>query len=196
MKKILIIMFISIIVTNLFAQTNEKKGFIGISIGPAIPLGDFAGKSLSNVNAGFAKTGYSDSFINFGYVFNKKFGISGSIFYNEHTVDKTETDDWWILTGITAGPMISLPVSERLIFDVKGKIGILITTLVVDGYENQENTGRGPGIDIRSSLRYNFARRWSLFTEAGLVHSNQKMGDGRKEKIQFILTGLGIGFRI
>lgn len=189
-------MSISIITTNLFAQNNEKKGFIGISIGPAIPIGSFANKSLSDPHAGFAKTGYSDSFINFGYLFNKKFGISASIFYNEHNVDKSVTEDWWKLSGVTAGPMYALPLSEKLTFDIKAKIGFLGTTLIVDTYENQDNVGSGLGIDIRSGLRYNLARRWCLFAETGLVHSNQKMGDGRKGKIQFLLTGFGIGFRL
>jgi hypothetical protein len=196
MKRLLIFISVSIIATNIIAQNIEKKGFIGISIGPAIPLGSFASKSLTDSKAGFAKTGYSDSFINFGYNFNKKFGISASIFYNEHNVDKNVTEDWWKISGVTAGPMFSLPLSERFIFDIKTKIGLMGTSLIVDTYENQENIGSGIGIDIRSALRYNLARRWCIFTEAGLVHSNQKMGDGRKEKIQFILTGFGLGFRI
>ncbi len=73
MKKLIVLAIVfNFFVQNLFAQTNENKGFIGIALGPSIPLGDFA------------KTGYSDHLINFGYRFGQNFGICASVFYDQY----------------------------------------------------------------------------------------------------------------
>ena len=36
---------------------QDKKGYIGISLGPSIPLGDLASKDIDNESAGFATSG-------------------------------------------------------------------------------------------------------------------------------------------
>ncbi len=33
---------------------QDKKGYIGISLGPSVPLGDLASKDIDNESAGFA----------------------------------------------------------------------------------------------------------------------------------------------
>ena len=69
MKKYYLFLAIILLGADLFAQAIEKKGYIGITLGPSFPLADFADNSLSNTKAGYAKRGFSDSFINFGYRF-------------------------------------------------------------------------------------------------------------------------------
>ena len=195
MKGSLLILALSLFAANLFAQTNENNCFIGIVMGPSIPLGDFADNSPANENADYAKTGYSDSFINFGYKIYKNFGVCASFSYNQYDVDKSGTDTWWMLVGIAAGPMFSFPVKNKFYFDLKPKLGYMLTNLVIDGYANEVNMGSGGGIDLRASFRYNFARRWCILTEAGYIYTNQKFPDGRKKKMQAITPQIGIAYR-
>lgn len=180
MKKYILILIFIYFGANLFAQTNVNKGFIGIAIGPSFPLGDFA------------KTGYSSNLINFGYRFGQNFGICASVFYNQNDVNNSSADMWWGLAGYTVGPMFSLPVKDKFFFDLKAKLGWVTAQLVIDDYVTKKNIGTGLGIDLRASFRYNFSRRWSIFTEAGYLSSNQKFQDGREEKMQVIILGLGI----
>lgn len=181
---------------NLFAQTNEKKGYIGIVLGPSFPISDFGDNSINNKYAGYAKTGYSDSFINFGYIFGKNLGISVSVFFSSYDIDTTATDYWWEVMGITAGPMLSIPVSDKLFFETKLNFGFVGVNYVTDGYLHKENEANGLGIDIRTSLRYNLFKRWCIIIESGFLSSNQIKLDGRDIKIQNINLGLGIAFRI
>ncbi len=48
-----------ILLTSISIQlkAQNEKGFIGISLGPSIPLGDLASKNPNNSAAGFANTG-------------------------------------------------------------------------------------------------------------------------------------------
>ncbi|MCC6286531.1 MAG: hypothetical protein IT249_01470 [Chitinophagaceae bacterium] len=59
MKKNIMLTGISIFIASIvFGQiTENRRGYIGISVGPAIPIGGFASKDANNNNAGFATTG-------------------------------------------------------------------------------------------------------------------------------------------
>ena len=52
-----------------FSAFNKRKGFIGLSIGAAIPVGGFTDK---------AKTGLQLNLINIGYLFSENFGITAT----------------------------------------------------------------------------------------------------------------------
>ena len=194
MKKQLLLIAIIFLVSNLYSQTIERNGFIGITIGPSFPIADFANKSLTNNNGGPAKTGYCDTFINLGYLFSKHFGICSSICYNEYDIENTE-NNWWQLTCISIGPMYSLNLSKKFRFDLKPKIGWVFSNVITDSHLVDNNTGNGLGIDLRASIRYNIFRRWCILGEAGYLSSNQKFGDDSKRKIQAIVSGLGVAYR-
>jgi hypothetical protein len=57
----------------------ETKGYIGLSLGPSFPLGNFADKNSDNNKAGYAKTGIGITLANFGYKFGKHLGISAAL---------------------------------------------------------------------------------------------------------------------
>jgi len=181
---------------NAKAQSDERKGFIGIVLGPSIPLGEFKNNSLKNENGEILITGYSDSFVNFGYLFNQNLGICASVFYNQYDLDNVSSEMWWMLAGITAGPMFSLPVKDKFFLDLKAKLGFVGATLVIDGYASQFDMGKGLGIDLRASFRYNFSRRWCVLTETGYISSHQKFLDARMLKTNAVILGLGIAYRL
>jgi hypothetical protein len=196
MKKYTLFFAMILLSTNLFAQTNEKKGYIGMTLGPSYPILDFADNSINNVNAGFARRGYSNTLINFGYRFGKNLGISASVFYSQYDVYQSATDIWWAVSGITAGPMLTIPVTDKLFLDMKTNFGFVAADYVIEGLLYNENAGRGLGIDIRTSIRYNLFKRWCFIIEGGFLSSNQKYLDAREMKIQNINLIMGIAFRI
>ncbi|HEX4933151.1 MAG TPA: hypothetical protein VFV33_08235, partial [Gemmatimonadaceae bacterium] len=44
------------------AQEKERRGFIGLGIGPSSPFGNFADASPTNARGGRAQPGYTDTF--------------------------------------------------------------------------------------------------------------------------------------
>ena len=73
MKKLMTI-FILVLLFDSFCFSQDK-GYVGISIGPSIPTGDYASAELSNQKAGLAKTGAIFD-ISFGYKLGKNLGLS------------------------------------------------------------------------------------------------------------------------
>jgi opacity protein-like surface antigen len=73
MKKTLLIMACILVSAQVFSQ--DRKGFIGISLGGAIPVGAFSESSGTYNTAGYATTGASFN-INFNYRLNDWIGLS------------------------------------------------------------------------------------------------------------------------
>jgi len=194
MKKYISFLALILFGTGLFAQTDVGQCFIGLTLGPSFPVSDFGDNSLNNENPGFAKTGYSDNLLNFGFRLWKCFGVSASVIYSQYNV-YTNTADWWMIVGFTAGPMLTIPVTDKLFFDTKVNLGLVGASYLLDGYEYQENAGKGLGFDLRASFRYNLFKRWCLIAECGSLTSNQKFGDDRRRKIQNLNLGFGVAYR-
>ncbi|GAB2828485.1 outer membrane beta-barrel protein [Ferruginibacter profundus] len=139
MKKLLI-MAIALLVSGALqaqetAAKTEKKSFLVLHGGAALPVGDFSSNNTGNDKAGFATTGYTIN-LNYGYHFEKTAGITASVFYNHYNthnfsmsfVEGTGTIaldmDHWKFYGITAGPMLSIEVSPAVCADLKVMGGI------------------------------------------------------------------------
>jgi hypothetical protein len=71
--KISFTLFIALLCLKLFAQNSQDKGTIFLSLGPSIPLGNYASSSLNNNNAGFASFG-GNAKISYSQNFKKYFG--------------------------------------------------------------------------------------------------------------------------
>jgi hypothetical protein len=178
--------------SSVSAQSDDRKAFIGLTIGPSIPFGAFADKS-NQPAVGHAKLGYNSSLLNLGRRFGKHFGVAATLFYNEHDIDDPAGDDWWQVAGITAGPMYSRAITDKTILDLKLKLGLIATTQVIDSYENKR--GSGLATDARASLRYNVLRRWCLLAEGGVLVSNQSFDDGSKVGFRALISGFGVAYR-
>lgn len=136
-KQIVLLILLTGVISFGFAQSY--KGHIGVSFGPALPLGDFASRAMDNKNAGWAKTG-----MNIDLSFSHKlgsgnFGITGLIRRQTHTTDavsiaeiyennypeaywKAEFDNW-LFGGVLLGGFGSFPITEKVNFDVRAMIG-------------------------------------------------------------------------
>jgi hypothetical protein len=113
-KIILLIAFISFVnVSVIHAQDSEtRKGFIGIGLGAAIPIGSFVS---DNCDVGFQFN------IDFGYLFSKNVGIAASAF-GTSMASKYQSENSVGLTGLMAGPLFSV-ASGAVEFDFKPMLG-------------------------------------------------------------------------
>ncbi|WP_131537165.1 outer membrane beta-barrel protein [Pedobacter nototheniae] len=133
-------------VLNLSAQTSNQKSFIGISVGPSFPVGDFANKNAYDVNSGLASIGGFLN-INYGYKFSDNFGAIAILRGSIHGVDSQslkngyslpdgsggslsyEAGTWksgGLLVGLFQG--FSLNDSKNFVFELKGAIGVQSTS--------------------------------------------------------------------
>jgi hypothetical protein len=79
----------------------KRKGYIGLSIGAAIPLGDFAGTE-DPVTSGYAQGGLALNLIQFQYQFHDMLAFNATWFGASNTVDlDAMTTDLFAGSGIT-----------------------------------------------------------------------------------------------
>jgi len=187
-KDVLILFIVTSITLTATAQEQKRKGYIGISIGPSIPIGEFK-------EEGWANTGASLSLINFGYLFNSRIGIAANWFGGAHTVDVSQfqlADGMWSYGGLLIGPLVSAPIGRNVDFDARVQMGFSAANLKLDGY-NVDGTGfaYSAGIGIRTRL----GEKWSLNFNADVLTSTNT-GDYMKRKIQAINPTIGLSFRL
>ena len=147
MKKTLLTTLVTIVTISLaFSQTEDRKGYIGISIGGASPLGNFASVNPNNDKAGYA-TGGGVFDVTFAYRLGKHLGLTAVLHgqsngYDSQTVvnqignanpgwqSQVDSHDGWSLGGIMGGIMGSWPMSEKGNFLIEPRVmaGFLSTT--------------------------------------------------------------------
>jgi hypothetical protein len=135
----LILTFLSM---QLLAQ--QENGYIGVSIGPSIPLGDLGSRDANNASAGYASTGAVFD-ISFAYKLGGgNFGVTALLRGQANPTDaqsladdlasdvpgvnwSVESDAWGI-GGLMFGGFGSFQISEKASFDVRALIGFLNAT--------------------------------------------------------------------
>lgn len=178
------------------AQTEERRGFIGLGIGPSLPFGTFADASAGNPRAGRAFPGYIDTMLNIGYRRGERFGIAAFFSYGEYVMRNGGDDDWWQVAGLTVGPMYTYPLSAKAAVDLKATVGLMALTPVIDNFTTSDETGNGLNLDMRAAVRYDVFRRWALFAEGGVQSSNVSFpASGARTDVRVLVSGLGIAYR-
>jgi hypothetical protein len=140
MKKTTILFAVAaLIATTCFSQ---DKGYIGISLGPSIPINDFASRDGNNNSAGWATTGANFD-ITFVYKLGKSLGLSALLRGQANSVDniaysneltKQVGGSWtvdsksWTMGGLLFGGYGSFPISDKVSFDTRAVIGFLNAT--------------------------------------------------------------------
>jgi hypothetical protein len=153
---------------TLQAQTKERNGYIGMSVGLSFAEGNVKNNLQTSRGAGL-------SAFNFGYVFKKGFGVTGAWTgaYNESKLPLTVLSqglyenlptNWTVVySGFAIGPMYSINISGRLVFDIKARIGRFNTK---EKIQNDKLCGTKEGISFGYSfgtaLRYHLSNNWSV----------------------------------
>lgn len=195
MKKLFItILAFVAITTQGFA--NDGKGYIGISLGPSFPIGDFGSKNINKPNAGLAGTGAVFD-ISFAYKLGaSNFGVTALIRGQANSMDEmvfqnelrkenpgaywSADIDSWTNSGIMVGGFGSFPLSDKASFDIKAMIGLSIATV-----PEMNITGTFPGAGSFWVRQDNM----SASSLAYLVGAGFKFGLGSK---LYLLTNLDI----
>lgn len=178
------------------AQDQQRRGFIGLGMGPSVPLGGFADASSGSARAGRATPGTTNLLVSLGYRFREHLGVSASISNSEYEMRDSGGEEWWDVATFTAGPTYSLRLNARAWLDLKAMVGRIALTQVIDSYTfaSGEGTGRGLGVDMRAAVRYGVFRRWAVFAEGGLQSASVTMSSGVRKDYQALISGLGIAF--
>ena len=111
-------------------ETSTRRGYIGISLGLSIPLGDFAKKENFAFGTGLTgpektSVGLQLNLVNFGYLFSEHLGISAAWFgaaYNRKSNRGYELDPW-SCGGIMVSPLFSFDVSEKVEWGLTPMLG-------------------------------------------------------------------------
>lgn len=153
MRKINLLILTLFVSAIAFSQQNTKfnesrRGFIGLSVGPAIPVGDW-----SDLGAGATL-----SIADFGYLFHPNVGIAAKWFGSGHTVN----DHSLGVGGMMFGVLSSAPMSPKINFEAKGLVGFGLFT---NSYESTiESSDTYLGYDLGVGLRFNTSKKISLLT--------------------------------
>jgi hypothetical protein len=170
----------------------EHKSFIGFLIGPSVPIGDFGDNSETNENAGFASIGYNYKF-DIGFRMKGLVGISVLGFSSQYDTVGEDSETWWGIGGIMAGPLFTVPVRKKLYLDLTPRAGFVNAQF----YNNEtvEKNGIGFGLDLSVEFIYNFSRRWCFIAEPGYFFTSQKFTEGFSSNISTFNLDFGIGYR-
>lgn len=121
------------------SQAQDHKGYIGVTFGPSIPMGDYSSKNFNNDDAGFALTGFYIDF-NFNYKLGGgNFGLAAMLRANSNDIDiytlseeifnadrslnwKFETSNYSV-TSFMFGGFGAFPINEKIDFVPKALIG-------------------------------------------------------------------------
>jgi hypothetical protein len=177
------------------AQEAERRGFIGYSVGPAAPFGNFADASPANARGGRAFPGYSSNLLNIMYPIGRRFGVAASGTYSEYVWREGGDDDWWQMASLTVGPTYSQPLGARAALDLKAMVGLVTLTPVIDSFSSDDAQGNALGAELRAAVRYNVSRRWAVFAEGGIQAANVSFGNGDQKDFRAMISGFGIAFR-
>lgn len=177
------------------AQHVDRRGFIGLGVGPSMPVGSFARESPVHSMGQGATTGYTSTLLNLGYRFRTTLGLAAAISYGEYSIPGAGDDDWWQVASVTAGPMYSFRLNERTGLDLKGMVGMVVLTPVEDGYTTVYDVGGGIGFDLRAALRHDVLRRWALFAEGGWQSSSVSFDSSVGFGHRALISGFGFAYR-
>jgi len=134
------------------------RGYFGFTVGPGIPVGNFADNNISNNNAGYATTG-SKMELNAGYLVYKSIDLAAKLFYSSNSYDvspltrKLAADypgiSWttsgrsWDIYGFLVGVNYSYPFTRKLVGDFKFQSGFISAStpqMLVNGSDGSKIT--------------------------------------------------------
>ena len=156
MKKITTLIIAVLFIGDLFSQDIEtediRKGYIGISMGPAFPIGDIKNDMISG--------GMHLNLVNFGYLFSEHIGISAT-WFGSSFVSKENSKNAIGLGGIMVGPLFSKSISNnQLEIDFKPLIGFANGTLIEGNKTSSSSRTLALGSGI--TARWNCWSKFSL----------------------------------
>tara|TARA_B110000091_G_scaffold202218_1_gene234577 strand:+ start:211 stop:738 length:528 start_codon:yes stop_codon:yes gene_type:complete len=175
MKKVLLVLAaVTLSITQSFAQ--DSKGYIGVSIGLAAPMGDLADIVDSGLELGL---------INAGYRFNETWGAT----LNWGASGHVSSDDDEITVGVGylgIGPMISFGA-----FDIKPQYAFV--SAVVEGYGEEDTSNADSGFILGATYNFLSGKKWGITANADYLNFTGEDSD-ESESIFKLSVGVRYNF--
>ena len=179
------------------ADYEGRKGYIAITLGAALPQGDFGDAELTNPASGLAKTGLQLNLINFGYRFSKNIGIAGLWSGAAHNMEYFD-DGTWSEGYFLGGLLITFP-SEKVDFDIRVLGGYISANVELTSVQ-LKGSGTDFGYDLGVLSRIHFSQRTSFIVAIDYTGGKPTIStnDGMEftQKIETINITAGIAFRL
>jgi hypothetical protein len=201
-------------------KAPEKYQYLALHLGAGFPVGDFGSNTLTNEEAGFAKTGFT---VGLQYLnkLGKNWGIGANGFYNFFNADKsvsvpdnggsiTVSLDHWQFFGLAVGPTVTLDMDDQVCLDLKAMAGVASANAPRINYQGaaflKEDWSTTPvfqgGANLRVKMNdsriYVFANAdiTYLDPEFTITSYDNSFTDKYKQRMTVLnLTG-GVGFRL
>ena len=174
MKKLLFITVLALFATNTISA-QESKGYVGVSFGASIPMGDFGKES---------KTGIDVGFINAGYRFNETWGAT--LNWGATTNSFKEGSGSVGIGYLAIGPMISFGD-----FDFKPQYAFSSAVSKIDGSSDIDVDLENSWI-IGTTYNYALSSNWGL--AGNLDFFTFKVKDGDQQSSVKISVGIQYKF--
>lgn len=188
--KILILSVAILMTFASIAQTSEvKKGYIGITLGPAFPLQDIKNQTDGG-------TGLNINLVNFGYTFGKNLGLTASLLGGAHLSKSVQKDAFSSYGALLIGPMYTVNFSENSMVHLKmmlGSVHSLFEYTMTSSTSTSESLAFGYAVGI--VFRYNFSKTWCLLLNTDYLSgkSSVYVDEGN---IAALNINAGIGVRL
>ena len=168
---------------------QKRKGYIGLSMGAAIPLGDF-----SNSTFGDTDTGFQINLVTFGYLFSDHLGICAAWTGGSNYINYFSYSTWGY-GSLMAGPLLSTHISNKLELDLRPMIGFSSASYPFSEHEPEYTLSFA--YSIGTLLRINVGRRIALLVNADFFSTkpNFEYYD-IEQKISVFNIGGGIAYRL
>lgn len=135
-------------------------GFIGTSWSHTLPKGEFQD---------IVEYGTQMRFMDFGFFFSKNIGISG-LWHGGSNYDRPELNKIFYSDGILAGPILSLPLHERLTVNARALAGYAKNRRV--SHHNWRKTSNSSAYMFSFMVRYEVVNDVGLYAEVAHYKSN------------------------
>ncbi len=203
MKKIIAAVLLTAGTTTAFAQSDDRrKGFIGISLGAPIPVGEFSSPDPKESDGG-AGGGLHINLINFGYRFSDKVGIAGKYFSGANVLKVNNIVDNnykpWAYGGMLIGPMVAIPLSEKVELDFRPMFGFSVAQLPVHKNAGVTiNSNGGFAYSLGTNVQFNVASRFGIHAMLDYFHTKATFkiaGESFSQNISTITPSVGFVYR-
>ncbi|MGM0636644.1 MAG: hypothetical protein ACQESK_11315 [Bacteroidota bacterium] len=171
---------------------EKKNGYIGLTIGASIPVGEFASDQ-----GGLANTGLQINLINFGYLFTENIGIAAAWFGAANPVSSVNgmEIDPWSYGGLMLGPLFSAPFQENITVDFRPMLGYANTTVPDIGYG--EERASSLAFSVGTVLRFDVSDNFLIMLTADYLSTTPTFDRYSVEQpINTFTLGVGAAFKL
>lgn len=180
------------VVQSRHTSGRSIRWYIGSTLGPAIPVGDYGDKSRSvtfRAHPRGSYTGMQIRLINLGVFFTDRIGMAATVLGGANPVDLGGSNRW-SYSGALIGPLFSLPVTHNVDWDVRPMIGYAVHT-----EDTIDEFPTSMAINIGSTFRVKVTDSFSLLAGLDYYLSNASFENPRfSQPVGTVSLDMGVAF--